>query len=219
MKIFFIFFGFWYAAKPVLQLDWSGFTWFWMTLSNLIVFCDKITRYADQRRTVDDAVCLSFNKAFNTIFQRILLTKLVNYSLDVQTNRCNSCLEPQVQRVAMNGSSSSRVSTCFLRCCLRAYLNIFLHDLEVEECTLLRFQDYTKVMDTMETLEGCHSVMQTGQRNGLTEPYKTQDGQMHLALTHPRAKQAGGWQAEQQPCRRGPSGPCGQLAKRVSNLS
>lgn len=74
-----------------------------MTLSNLIVFCDEITRYADQRRTVDDAVLLSFNKAFNTISQRILLTKLVNYSLDVQTSRCNSCLESDVQRVVMNG--------------------------------------------------------------------------------------------------------------------
>lgn len=113
---------------------------------------------------MDDAVCLSFNKAFNTISRRILLTKLVNYSLDVQPNRCNSCLEPQVQRAAMNGFSSTAtwVSTCFLRCCLGAYVSIFLNDLEVEEHTLLRFQDYTKVMDIMETLEGCHSVMQTG---------------------------------------------------------
>lgn len=131
-----------------------------MTLSNLIVFSDEITRYADQRRTVDDAVWLSFNKAFNTISQRILLTKLVNYSLDVQTNRCNSCLESEVQRVAMNGFSSTGiwVPTHFLRCCLGAFLNIFLSDMEVEmESTLFRFLDYTKVMCTIETLEGCCS--------------------------------------------------------------
>lgn len=41
---------------------------------------------------------------------------------------------------------------------------------------------------------------------------------MHLALTHPRAKQAGGWQAGQQLCRRGPSGPCGQLTKHESAI-
>lgn len=133
-------------------------------LSNLIAFCDGMTRYADQR-TVDDAVWLSFNKAFNTISQRILLTKLANYSVDVQTNRCNSYLESQVQRVAMNGFSSNWtwVPMYFLRCCVGSYLNIFLSDLEVEvECTLLRFQDYTKAMGTMERAitrsdEGCPS--------------------------------------------------------------
>lgn len=41
---------------------------------------------------------------------------------------------------------------------------------------------------------------------------------MHLALIHPRAKQAGGWQAGQQLCRRGPSGPCGQLTKHESTI-
>lgn len=59
-------------------------------------------------------------------------------------------------------------------------------------------------------------VMQTGWRNGLTEPYKTQDGKIHLAQTHPRGKQAGGGQAGQQLCRRGAAGPCGQLAKHES---
>lgn len=91
-------------------------------LSKLIAFCYEITRYADQRRTVD-AVKLSFSKASNTISQRNLLTKLVNYSLDAQTNRCNKCLEYQVQRVAMNGTlSRTWVQMYFIRCYLETHL-------------------------------------------------------------------------------------------------
>lgn len=115
-------------------------------------------RYVDLRRTVDAAVWLSFNKAFNTISQRILSTKLVNYSVDVQTNRCNSCLESQVQRVAMNGFSSNwNLGTNAFPQVLSWGLSEYLPQKVEMECTLLRFLEYTKVMGTMEAFKGSHS--------------------------------------------------------------
>jgi len=69
-------------------------------LTNLISFCNKVTRLVDDRRAVD-VIYLDFSKAFDTVLHSILLEKLAAHGLDGSTLRwIKNWLNGQVQRMA-----------------------------------------------------------------------------------------------------------------------
>ena len=76
-------------------------------LTSLILFCDKVTRLADESRAVD-VVYLDFSKAFDTVPHNILVEKLAAHGLDGRM-LCwvKHWLDGRAQRVVVNGVISS----------------------------------------------------------------------------------------------------------------
>ena len=72
--------------KKIITSSQHGFTKGKSCLINLINFYDEMTSLVDEGRAVD-IVYLEFNKAFDTVFQKILIEKLLKYGLAEQTVR------------------------------------------------------------------------------------------------------------------------------------
>ncbi|PKU41660.1 rna-directed dna polymerase from mobile element jockey-like [Limosa lapponica baueri] len=75
-------------------------------LTNLISFCDKVTRLADAGKAVH-VVYLAFSKAFDTVSHSIILEKLAAHGLD-SSILCwvKNCLEKRGQKVVVDGVKS-----------------------------------------------------------------------------------------------------------------
>ena len=76
-------------------------------LTNLISFCDKVTRLVDEGQAVD-VVYLNFSKAFDTVLHNILMEKLASHGLDGHM-LCwvKHCLDGWAQIVVVSGVKSS----------------------------------------------------------------------------------------------------------------
>jgi len=72
--------------KKVIGSSQHVFTKWKSCLTNLITFCDETTGWVVEGIAVD-MVCLNLSKAFDTVFHKIFIEKLLKCGLDEETVR------------------------------------------------------------------------------------------------------------------------------------
>ncbi|GAB0209846.1 mitochondrial enolase superfamily member 1 [Grus japonensis] len=124
--------------KEAIGSGQHGFTKGNSCLTHLIAFDDGMTGWMDEGRAVD-IVYLDFSKAFDTVSHNILTGKLRKCGLDEWTVRwVENWLNGRAQSVVISG--------------------VVLFNIFINECTLSKFADNTKLGGVANTPEACAAI-------------------------------------------------------------
>jgi len=149
--------------KEVIGDRQHGFTEGKLCLTDLVAFCDGVT-VSVNKGGATDIIYLDLCKAFDTVSQDTLVSKLERHGFDRWTTWwMRNWLDGHTQRVAINGLMSKQrpVTSGVPQGSMLgpALFNILVSNMDSEiECTLSKFDNDTKPCCAVNTLEGRDAI-------------------------------------------------------------